>query len=132
MKFGYTLLYVADVESSLDFYERAFGFTRKFMHVDGDQAYGELTTGDTTLGFVSHALARSHGFDFAPSDPQGLPAAFEIGLVTDDVQSDYDKAVANGATAVSSPETKPWGQVVSYVRDNNGFLIEICSPMGAA
>ena len=62
--------------------------------------------------------------------PDGPAAAFEIGLVTEDVQSDYDKAVAGGAIAVSPPSEKPWGQVVSYVRDINGFLVEICSPMG--
>jgi predicted enzyme related to lactoylglutathione lyase len=31
------------------------------------------------------------------------------------------------AKSVSPPTQKPWGQTVSYVRDNNGFLIEICS-----
>jgi len=30
---------------------------------------------------------------------------------------------------VSEPETKPWGQTVAYVRDRNGFLVELCSPM---
>jgi lactoylglutathione lyase len=24
----------------------------------------------------------------------------------------------------------PWGQTVAYVRDNNGFLVELCTPMG--
>jgi hypothetical protein len=28
------------------------------------------------------------------------------------------------------PTVKPWGQTVSYVRDLDGFLVEICSPMG--
>ena len=130
MKFGYTLLYVADVEQSLAFYEAAFGFSRKFMQKEGDQEYGELDTGSTTIGFVSHGLAKSHGFDYTETRPDGPPAAFEIGLVTDDVQAGYNTAIANGAVAVSPPSSKPWGQTVSYVRDNNGFLVEICSPMG--
>jgi lactoylglutathione lyase len=58
------------------------------------------------------------------------PAPFEIGFVTKDVKTAFDRAVKNGALAVSRPETKPWGQTVSYVRDCNGFLVEICSPMG--
>ena len=41
-------------------------------------------------------------------------------------------ALAAGATAVRAPAKKPWGQIVSYVRDNNGFLVEICSPVTAA
>ncbi|PAY19858.1 glyoxalase [Rhodopirellula sp. SM50] len=130
MNFGYTLLYVADVEQSLAFYEAAFGFARKSMHKDGDQEYGELDSGAVTLGFVSHALAKSHGFDYAETRPDGPSAAFEIAFTTEDVQAGYDRAIENGAVAVSPPNTKPWGQTVSYVRDNNGFLIEICSPMG--
>ncbi|WP_182868915.1 VOC family protein [Stieleria mannarensis] len=130
MQFGYTLLYVADVEQTLTFYEAAFGLARKFVHTDGDQAYGELDTGAVTLGFVSHALAKSHGFDYAETRPDGPAAAVEIAFTTDDVQMGYDRAVSNGAVAVSPPKTKPWGQTVSYVRDNNGFLVEICSPMG--
>jgi len=45
MKLGYTILYVADVASSLSFYERAFGFKRRFLQESG--TYGELETGET-------------------------------------------------------------------------------------
>jgi uncharacterized glyoxalase superfamily protein PhnB len=44
MKLGYTILYVVDVASSLSFYERAFGFKRRFLHESG--TYGELETGE--------------------------------------------------------------------------------------
>jgi hypothetical protein len=30
---------------------------------------------------------------------------------------------------MEEPKIKPWGQVVAYVRDLDGFLIEVCSPM---
>jgi lactoylglutathione lyase len=59
------------------------------------------------------------------------PAGAEIGLVTHDVDAAYRKAVAAGALAYKEPVEKPWGQTVGYVRDNNGFLVEICSPVGA-
>lgn len=26
------------------------------------------------------------------------------------------------------PERQPWGQTVSYVRDPDGFLVELCTP----
>ncbi|MDR6644219.1 putative glyoxalase superfamily protein PhnB [Luteibacter sp. 1214] len=28
-------------------------------------------------------------------------------------------------------EEKPWGQRVGHLRDLNGVIVEICSPMGA-
>ena len=37
------------------------------------------------------------------------------------------KAREAGATLVSAPENKPWGQMVAYVRDLDGFLVEICT-----
>ena len=40
-----------------------------------------------------------------------------------------DRALKAGAASVTPPETKPWGQTVAYVRDNNGFLVELCTPL---
>ena len=48
MQFGYTIIYVPDVAASLAFFERAFGFSPRFLH--GSGTYGELDTGATTLG----------------------------------------------------------------------------------
>jgi len=35
------------------------------------------------------------------------------------------QAEAAGARKVADPVTKPWGQVVAYVRDLNGLLVEL-------
>ena len=32
MQFGYTIIYVPDVAASLAFFERAFGFSPRFLH----------------------------------------------------------------------------------------------------
>ncbi|MCY1312010.1 hypothetical protein D9M68_1010530 [compost metagenome] len=54
----------------------------------------------------------------------------ELGLVTPDVPAAHSRALAAGATQLSAPVTKPWGQVVSYVRCPDGTLVELCSPIG--
>ncbi len=128
MKLGYALLYVDDVEKTMQFYGDAFGLTAGFLHES--KQYGEMETGETKLGFVQHETAGSHGFEYEKNSPNKKPGAFEIGLVTKNVESAFERAVKAGAASVSKPKTKPWGQVVSYVRDCNGFLVEICSPMG--
>lgn len=127
MKLAYTLFYVDDVQKTMNFYSTAFGLEKGMAHED---QYGEMITGETKIGFVNHQTAGSHGFAYLKADSKKDPFAFEIGFVTTDVEAAYKKAVKAGATAVSSPKKKPWGQVVSYVRDCNGFLVEICSPMG--
>ena len=124
MKLGYNLLYVSNVSETMDFYESAFGLEKGFLHPEGD--YGEMVTGETKLGFVSHKLASSHGFSYRKQTKADLPS-FEIGFVTENVQKAYDKALDRGAKSIKPPEKKPWGQTVSYVQDNNGFLVEICS-----
>lgn len=126
VKFGYTILYVENVEESIAFYENAFGFSRKFITPDGD--YGELITGDTTLSFASYSLASQSLKDgFIESSLEDKPFAIEIGFITDNVPEVLQKATSFGAVIVSEPVEKPWGQIVAYARDLNGFLIEICT-----
>jgi uncharacterized glyoxalase superfamily protein PhnB len=40
------------------------------------------------------------------------------------------QSIEAGAILVAPPKQKPWGQTVAYVRDIDGFLIELCTPMG--
>jgi len=128
MKFAYTIVYVADVASSLAFFEEAFGFSRRLLTPEGD--YGELDSGDTTLSFASKALALSNhpeGFRFA--DDGALPLGVEIALATDDVAAAHQAALAAGARELAAPQLKPWGQTVSFLRCPDGMLLELCSPL---
>ena len=127
MKLGYVIYYVKSVEETITFYEKAFSMKRKFVHESG--SYGELDTGSTSLAFADFDLGEANGIGFKKRSSDFLSSDMEIGLVSDDVESAHREALAAGALQVKKPETKPWGQVVSYVRDINGFLIEICSPM---
>jgi len=128
IKYNYTILYVQDVTRSIDFYERAFSFKRKF--IAPDNSYGELVTGDTILSFASVELAKSNlKGGFIESSNKNKPFAIEIGFATDNVERVYDKAVKEGAVAEAPAKRKPQGQTVAYVRDLDGFLIEICTPI---
>ncbi|GER14467.1 VOC family protein [Variovorax boronicumulans] len=129
MKLGYTIVYVPDVAQSLKFFGQAFGLPTRFLHESG--TYGELETGETTLAFAAHALGDSNfpGGHVAASE-SAQPLGMELGLVTPDVPAAHSRALAAGATQLSAPATKPWGQVVSYVRCPDGTLVELCSPIG--
>ena len=123
MIFRYTILYVDDVASSLDFFERAFGLKRGFLHESGD--YGELTTGETKLAFSSRALMRQ--LDKNPASPTADAPTFEIAFETDNVAAALRRALDEGATLIQDTRDEPWGQTTSYVADPNGYLIEICT-----
>jgi lactoylglutathione lyase len=128
MHFGYTIVYVPDVEAAVSFYERAFGFRKRFNADDWD--YAELESGDTTLAFAAEKMADLLGFSITPNRADGTAAGIELAFVTEDVAEDFRRATDAGAAAVTDPHQTPWGQTVSYVRDLNGVLVEICSPVG--
>ncbi|WP_419896477.1 VOC family protein [Roseomonas sp. USHLN139] len=105
MQLGYTILYVADVEATLSFYERAFGLTRRFLHESG--LYGELDTGATTLAFAGEAMAALNGAEIRPNRAAEPAAGFEVAFVTADPAAAYATALAAGATGVTPPSQKP-------------------------
>ena len=127
MKLGYAILYVADVPETVAFYQKAFGLQPRFVHESN--LYAELDTGSTALAFAGEPMAAMNGLSIRPNRKADVAAGFEIALVTDDPRAAYEKAVAAGAAAVKPPQVKPWGQTVGYVRDLNGCLVELCSPM---
>lgn len=130
IQFKYTILYVKDVTTTIEFYEKAFGFERIFITPEND--YGELNTGGTTLSFASIELANSNldkGFVLPKIGDQ--PFGIELAFTTDNVEETVQKAIDNGASIYQSPKVKPWGQTVGYITDPNGFLLEICTPINS-
>ncbi len=127
MKLGYTIIYVANVVETVKFYEAAFGIKRQFIH--DSLLYAEMNTGQTTLAFAANEAAEMGGLAIQPNTLSSLAAGWEICFVIDNVQEAYDHAIAQGSQPVIKPTLKPWGQTVSYVRDINGCLVEIASPV---
>lgn len=128
MKFGYAIIYVKNVTATVEFYERAFGLTRRFVHESGQ--YAEMETGATTLAFTADDLVVANiTDDFVRNKSDAKPAGVEIALTSEDVSKDFQKAVTAGAKIIKEPLTKPWGQTVGYVRDLNGIIVEIGSPV---
>ena len=121
MRYAATILYVPDVIAAIEFYERAFGLERGFV-ADGN-SYATLKDDGGMLAFAT--------YDVAPGTEgaRDRPAGFEVWLEADDVPDAYRRAVDAGAAPVQEPVTKPWGQVVAYVRDPNGTLVELGEPV---
>ena len=127
-RLGWVIAYVPDVAAAIEFYEKAFGLERAFIAEDG--SFGELNTGETKLAFASEQMGDSH-FDGGFRRPDAdRPFNVEVALVFDDPEAAFARAVENGASALAEPKTQPWGQVVAYVRDPFGTLVEIASPTG--
>lgn len=124
MELGYIIVYVEDVKATVDFYQSALGVPLSFLHES--DAYAEMKTGETILAFGHEAVPK---LPYRFNRKKELPAGIEISLVTKDVEKAYKRALLGGAESVKKPEEMPWGQTVAYIRDNNGCLVGLCSPM---
>lgn len=123
IRLGYVILYVENVPDTMAFYQKAFGLESRFLHESGQ--YAEMETGQTCLAFAGEEFVKeSHQFRVNRRDQEAAGA--EIALIVEDVEKAFNHALVTGAVEVAKPVQKPWGQIVSYVRDNNGFIVEIC------
>ncbi|TQV88221.1 VOC family protein [Aliikangiella coralliicola] len=131
MKLGFVVIYVEDVKGLLEFYQKAFDLKVRFEYEEGGVLlYGEMETEGAVLGFASHEMGKMNlGVDYQKTSLNEKPFGQEIVFVTDDVQGAYEKAIKSGATSVAEPLRKPWGQTVAFIRDIEGGLIELCTPM---
>ncbi len=97
------------------------------LHESGE--YGELDTGSTTLSFSSLKLMTELGK--TPAKPDLKAPTFEVAFETDNVKAALSKALEAGASLVQDATDMPWGQTIAYVTENNGFLVEICTPVAS-
>lgn len=121
-----SVIHVDDVERSLAFYEQALGLRRRF--VDG-HIYAELETGATTLAMTERTFAVEQACEIAPGGLDAPPPPCELVFAVEDVPAAVESALAAGATLVRAPTTKYWGQVVAFVRDPDGHLVQLATPL---
>ena len=130
LHFRCTALFVPDVPETVEFYQKAFGLALRYMHPSS--GYAELDTGETLLAFVGESFIETTsllgGLSYRPSRADAAAPAEFVALVSTDLEADWRRALAAGATIVKAPEPKPWGQTTGYLRDVNGVIVELCTP----
>lgn len=120
----YVILIVEDLDRTLAFYTEVLGL--RPGHRSGD--FAQLDTGATRLGFYTRrAMTETLGIALEP--PAANAPGFEIGFKVADVDAAYATLLARGATPLTPPTTRPWGQRTAYVRDPDGHLIELAQPL---
>lgn len=113
-----------DVARLVDFYEHLTGITadrpnEDFAELRTDTA--NLAIGSTrTVGLIAPGAARA-------ADNHSVLVEF----LTDDVDRVHRDLVALGAEVVMAPTTMPWGNRSLVVRDPDGTLVNVFSPVTA-
>jgi uncharacterized glyoxalase superfamily protein PhnB len=106
-----TYLAVANVGASLEFLEKAFGFTRGVVLADpdGQLRYAEMRHGNGVVMLIRK------GDSTAPTN--GMSAVYAY---VDDVDRALEDARKAGA-GVEAADDKPWGDRVAAVTDPDGY-----------
>jgi|ERR1700674_1044893 lactoylglutathione lyase len=115
----YIILIVADLDRAVQFYADVLGLP--LGHRSG--AYAQFNTGATRLALYRRdAMTETLGISLKP--PMDDAPGFELGFKVVDVDAAFVEITERGATAVTLPTDRPWGQRTAYVRDPDGYLIE--------
>lgn len=119
-------LFVKDMGTMIRFYRDVLGFEIK----ESENTENVYLVKDGTLfllyGRNDFEKMTSRRYEYV----KGLNGHSEMALYVDtfeEVDEQYEKALANGAKGVLAPETEPWGQRTCYIADPEGNLIEIGS-----
>lgn len=119
-------LFVNDMPTMVRFYRDVLGFEI----TEGENATNVYLIKDGTLFMLyerkNFEKMTSRKYEYL----KGFNGHFEIALYVDtfeDVDAEYQKAIAKGARSVLEPTTEPWGQRTCYIADPEGNLIEIGS-----
>jgi lactoylglutathione lyase len=126
MKLGYSIIFVNDINATVAFYQNAFGLEAQAV----TPMFAAMKTGETTLAFGANSNERRElagKLEYRDNTLEHDPAGIQLSFISEDVQSDFARAIAAGATSVIEPIVQSWGQTVSRVRDLNGVLIGIVS-----
>lgn len=125
MRHAITIFAVDDVQRSVRFYETVFGARPR---VDAG-VYAELDMPDgPAIGLYQRA-----GFATNTARPVTRPAAgetagAELYFRVDDVDACVERALAAGAALLLPAAQRPWGEVVAYVADPDGFVLAFARP----
>jgi uncharacterized glyoxalase superfamily protein PhnB len=113
-------LFYEDVATAAAWLCEAFDFTETLRHTtrDGTVTHVELTCGGESimLGAVDRREGQALGYRVA----RGQPHSSFVFIIIPDVEAHFERAVRGGATVISAPEDKPYGQRQYTVQDPEG------------
>lgn len=119
-------IFVKDMGKMIHFYRDVLGFEIK----EDENTSNVYLIKDETLfllyGREDFEKMTSKKYQYV----KGLNGHYEIAHYVDtfeEVDKEFEKAVAAGAEPVLAPENEPWGQRTCYIADPEGNLIEIGS-----
>jgi lactoylglutathione lyase len=117
----YVILYVRDLEGSIEFYRDVIGLPFKLR----GQGYAEFATEGTK--FALFEQARLPELIGRPAR-EGGPGC-EVAFLVDDVDAEAERLRAAGVEVLAGPVDRPWGQRTLHVADPDGHVVEFAQDL---
>ncbi|WP_158371536.1 VOC family protein [Cellulosimicrobium cellulans] len=125
MQLAATRIFTDDVDAVLAFYERVTGVAATRLH----PWFGEIRTPSGTLAVASTATVPLLGDGAAEARANRSVA---LDFLVDDVDAAYRDLRGVVDTFVNEPTDMPWGNRSLLLRDPDGTLVNLFTPVDAA
>ncbi|WP_336960166.1 VOC family protein [Chryseobacterium contaminans] len=123
MKLASLRIITKDIRRSVQFYEKAIGFTVQWYTED----FAELRTNSVTIAIGStRTMKMFHGEDVTESKDQ---SNIIIEFLVADVDREYERIKNLTDRIIQEPTTMPWGNRSLLFRDPDGNLINFFTPV---
>jgi len=122
MKFVSTRIITADVKRLVDFYETV----TEAPAVWGKELFAEIPTPVATMAIGSDQTVPLFGAESA--EPAANRSAI-VEFMVDDVDAEYERLHQRLADVVTQPTTMPWGNRALLLRDPDGNLVNLFTPV---
>jgi predicted enzyme related to lactoylglutathione lyase len=97
-----------------------------------NEHYLEVPAGPASIGFSKVGFTEDRGpHAMCPAGPVPEEGETILDFTADDVDAEYPRIEALGATWVTLPVTQPWGRRSMLFRDPHGHLINVSSATAA-
>lgn len=122
MKFVSTRIITADVRRLVDFYE----IVTQVPAVWGNELFAEIATPVGTLAIGSDKTVPL--FAAGSAEPAANRSAI-VEFLVDDVDAQYERLREHVGKVVTEPTTMPWGNRALLLRDPDGNLVNLFTPV---
>lgn len=119
---------VKNLRESLAFYEKAFGF-ETMSHKEEENGvliHAEMKYADAFLLFGAEG---AYGSEKKAPASSGASIPLSLWLTSPDVDAQYKRAVAAGATSLMEPNDAFWGARVCMLKDIDGYEWGFCKSL---
>lgn len=122
MKFVSTRIITADVNRLVDFYE----MVTEVRAVWGNELFAEIPTPVGTLAIGSDKTVPLFA---AGSAEPAANRSLIVEFIVDDVDAQYERLLDSVGEVVTAPTTMPWGNRALLLRDPDGNLVNLFTPV---